>query len=264
MSRFEDKVAIVVGAADNMGRSACRILAKGGARAIIPTYFSNAAGVEDTVEQIRAHGAEAMPLRLDHSEENQVISVIRHVMERYGRIDIVLNFAAMVAAGFIAQDRDIVNMDADFWDQNQKFNLKGPMLMCKHSIPAMIKGGGGAIVLTGSGVVFRGDSVRNAYSAAKIGLHSLTMDIDATYGKDNIRCNLVSPGLVLTKAVREGCSDELIAKLGAENLVPFIGEPDDLANVFCFLASQEARYITGQVIAVDGGLHVHQCVMGQQ
>ena len=263
MKRFEDMVAIVVGAADNMGRSAARMLAEGGAKVAV-TYYSNAAGIEDTVKAVEAAGSEAMAIKLDHSEEDQVIRMVDQVVERFGKINIVLNYAAMIAGEFIAKDRDIVNMDADYWDQNLKFNLKGPMLVCKHTIPHMIKAGYGAIVNTGSGVVFRGDSVRNAYSAAKIGLHSVTMDIAATYGKHNVRCNLVSPGLVLTKAVREGCSPELIGKLGAENLVPFIAEPDDLANVACFLASREARYVTGQILAVDGGLHVHQCVMGQQ
>jgi NAD(P)-dependent dehydrogenase (short-subunit alcohol dehydrogenase family) len=263
MKRFEDMVAIIVGAADNMGRSAARILAEGGAKVVV-TYYSNAAGVADTVRIVEEAGSEVLAVKLDHADEDAVISMVDQVIQRFGKINIVINNAAMIAADFIAKDRDIVNMDADYWDQNLKFNLKGPMLVCKHVIPHMIEAGYGSIVNTGSGVVFRGDSVRNAYSAAKIGLHSLTMDIAASYGKHNIRCNLVSPGLIMTKAVREGCSDDLIEKLGAENLVPFIGEPDDIANVTCFLASREARYVTGQILAVDGGLHVHQCVMGQQ
>lgn len=263
MRRFEDMVAIVIGAADNMGRAAARILAEGGARVAV-TYYSNAAGVEDTVRAVEAAGGEAIAIKLDHSDEDQVVAMVDQVVSRFGKINIVINNAAMVAGDFIQRDRDIVNMDGDFWDQAMRFNLKGPMLVCKHVIPHMIRAGYGSIVNTGSGVVFRGDSVRNAYSAAKIGLHSLTMDIAATYGKQNIRCNLVSPGLVMTKAVREGCSEELVEKLGAENLVPFIGEPDDIAHVTTFLASREARYITGQILAVDGGLHVHQCVMGQQ
>lgn len=263
MKRFQDMVAIVVGAADNMGRSAARILAEGGAKVAV-TYYSNAAGVEETVRTVEELGSEIIAIKLDHSQEDQVIAMVDQVISRFGKINIVINNAAMIAAEFIAKDKDIVNMDGDFWDQNLKFNLKGPMLVCKHVIPHMIKAGYGSIVNTGSGVVFRGDSVRNAYSAAKIGLHSLTMDIAASYGRHNVRCNLVSPGLILTKAVREGCSEELIQKLGAENLVPFIGEPDDIAQVTCFLASNEARYVTGQILAVDGGLHVHQCVMGQQ
>lgn len=263
MKRFEDMVAIVVGAADNMGRSAARILADGGARVAV-TYYSNATGIEDTVREVEDRGGEIIAIKLDHSQEDQIVAMVEKVIERFGKINIVINNAAMVAGEFIARDRDIVNMDGDFWDQNMRFNLKGPMLVCKHVIPHMIEAGYGSIVNTGSGVVFRGDSVRNAYSAAKIGLHSLTMDVAATYGKHNIRCNLVSPGLIMTKAVREGCSDELVEKLGAENLVPFIGEPDDIAQVTCFLASREARYVTGQILAVDGGLHVHQCVMGQQ
>jgi NAD(P)-dependent dehydrogenase (short-subunit alcohol dehydrogenase family) len=142
-------------------------------------------------------------------------------------------------------------------------NLRGPMLTCKHTIPHMIAAGYGSIINTGSGVVFRGDTVRNAYSASKIGLHSMTMDIATSYGKDNVRCNLISPGLIMTQSVRDGVDDAALAAVAGQNLVPFIGEPNDIAEVSCFLASPASRYITGQIIAVDGGLHVHQCVIGQ-
>src|SRR5215204_959732 len=155
MKRFEDMVAIIVGAADNMGRSAARILAEGGAKVAV-TYYSNAAGVADTVRVVEEAGGEIIAIKLDHSEEDQVIAMVDQVIQRFGKINIVINNAAMVAAGFIAQDGDVVNMDGDFWDQNLKFNLKGPMLVCKHVIPHMIKAGYGSIVNTGSGVVFRG------------------------------------------------------------------------------------------------------------
>jgi NAD(P)-dependent dehydrogenase (short-subunit alcohol dehydrogenase family) len=106
--------------------------------------------------------------------------------------------------------------------------------------------------------------INNSARLADIaGLDHDVVNIATAYGRDNIRCNLVSPGLVMTSALRDGMAPEAAKAVAAQNLVPFIGEPDDIAHVHCFLASKASRYITGQIIPVDGGLHVHQCVMGQ-
>lgn len=262
MQRFEDMVAIVVGGADNIGRATAVMLAEGGAHVVIG-YHANASGAQEGMAEIEAAGGQAIAVQVDHSREDSVTALIDLTVSTFGKINILVNNAAKIGGDFLKRDRDVASMDADYWDDVMVNNLRGPMLTCKHSIPHMIAAGGGAIVNTGSGVVFRGDSVRTAYSASKIGLHSLTMDIATTYGKQNIRCNLVSPGLTMTRSVTESLEQHHINALAAQNLVPFVGEPKDLANVTCFLASPAARYVTGQIIAVDGGLHVHQCVVGQ-
>lgn len=262
MYNLNDMVAIVVGGADNIGRATAIMLAKAGARVVIG-YHSNKSGAEDGVEIIKSNGGEAIAIQLDHTDEEQVKALVSQTMAQFGQINITINNAARLGRDVKELDLDVVQMREDYWDQVMKDNLKGPMLVCKHVIPHMIAAGYGSIVNTGSGAVFRGDTVRTAYSASKIGLHSLTMDIATAYGAKNVRCYLVSPGLVMTTAMRTGMDPASMEAVAGQNLVPFIGEPEDLAHVHCFLASKASRYITGQIIAVDGGLHVHQCVIGQ-
>jgi len=262
MSRFTGMVAIVIGGASNIGRATVRLLARDGAKVAIG-YNSDQAGADETVRLVEADGGTAFAMKLDHADEEQVRALIDRTVATWGALHILVNNAAGTSGSFLANDRDIVNMDADYWDQAMRVNLKGPMLACKHAIPHMIAAGHGAIVNTGSAVTFRGDTLRNAYAASKIGLHSLTMDIATTYGPQNIRCNLVSPGLVLTEMVRTSLPQDAYEALLAENLVPFVGLPEDIAEVTCFLASSASRYITGQIIVADGGMHVHQCKIGQ-
>lgn len=262
MSRFNGMVAIVIGGASNIGRATVRLLARDGAKVAVG-YNSDQAGADETVRLVEAEGGTVFAMKLDHTDEAQVRALVERTVATWGALHILVNNAAGTSGAFLARDRDIVNMDADYWDAAMRVNLKGPMLACKHAIPHMIAAGHGAIVNTGSGVTFRGDTVRNAYAASKIGLHSLTMDIATSYGAQNIRCNLVSPGLVLTEMVRASLPPEAYAAVLADNLVPYVGEPEDIAEVTCFLASPAARYVTGQVIAVDGGRHVHECCTGQ-
>lgn len=262
MYDLKEMVAIVVGGADNIGRATSVMLAGSGANVVVG-YHSNKAGAEETVNIIAARGGKAVALPIDHTDEEKVEALVAKTLSQFGKLNIVINNAARLGPDVKEHDRDVTQMNGDYWDQVMKDNLKGPMLVCKHAVPHMIQAGYGSIVNTGSGAVFRGDTVRTAYSASKIGLHSLTMDIATAYGADNVRCNLVSPGLVMTSAMRSGMDASSMKAVAEQNLVPFVGEPDDLAHVHCFLASRASRYITGQIIAVDGGLHVHQCVIGQ-
>lgn len=261
MARFDGMVAIVLGGADNIGGATAAMLARDGARVVVG-YHSNVDGAERTLAEIAACGGEAIAVQVDQAREDQVSGMVRTAVDAFGKINVLINNAASVGRSQ-DQDLDIVNMDAAYWDAVMAVNLRGPMLACKHCIPHMMVAGYGSIVNTGSGAAFRGDSVRSAYASSKIGLHALTMNVATAYGKHNIRCNLVSPGLVLTRTVREMLDPASIASFSAQNLVPFVGEPDDIAHVSCFLASSAARYITGQVIAVDGGMLVHQCSIGQ-
>lgn len=264
LKTLEGKVGIVVGAAEGIGRATAVGLARQGVKVML-AYHSNVEGAEAGLKEVRQAGGQGMVFKVDQSDESQVKQLMQATMDAYGAIHVLVNNAATVNPKFLAHDRDVVNMDGDYWDQVMRVNLKGPMLTCKHVVPHMIKSGYGSIVLTGSGVVFRGDTVRTAYAASKNALHTFTKHVATQYGKQNVRCNLVSPGLILSPNAMNYLSKEQIEKLGAENIVPFIGEPDDIANVSIFLASPLSRYLTGQVIAVDGGLHVHQSllIMGQ-
>jgi NAD(P)-dependent dehydrogenase (short-subunit alcohol dehydrogenase family) len=255
MARFDDMVALVVGGADNIGRATALMLAKDGAKVAIG-YFSNSSGAREGVREITEAGGEAIALQVDQSCEDSVRAMIDQVVSAYGKLNIVINNAAAIAGTAQDADGEIQTMDVDYWDKVFATNLRGPMLVCKHAIPYLLASGHGSIVNTGSAIVLRGNPVLTAYSASKKALESLTMDIAATYGQRNVRCNLVVPGLVMSTVARAKCSEAFLRQSKLEILVPFIGEPNDIAHVNCFLASPESRYITGQVIVVDGGMHV--------
>jgi len=255
MPRFDGMVALVVGGADNIGRATARLLAADGAQVAIG-YHSNAEGADETVRLCMEHGSRAIAIQVDQADEFSVAAMVERTVAEFGQLDIVINNAAAISHSSQEKDGDVVHMDLAYWDQVMATNLRGPMLVCKHAIPHLIKSGRGAIVNTGSAIVLRGRPMLTAYSASKKALESLTMDIAATYGKNNVRCNLLVPGLVMSTIARERLSQTYLKQALSDMCVPFIGEPEDLANVGCFLASPEARYITGQVVLVDGGMHI--------
>lgn len=262
MSGMEGMVAVITGAGSPMGQVTAKMLAERGVDVVL-TDIALTPAVEDSAQAIRQLGRRALTLQFDYTQEPEVEQAVAQVVAEFGKINILINYAAGTSPKFQSGDRDIVNMSVELWDAAMAVNLRGPMLMCKHTVPHMIAAGYGAIVNTGSGVVFRGDTVRAAYAASKIGLHHLTMDVATAYGKQNVRCNVVSPGAIITPQLRAVLTAENIQSLTDQNSVNFIGEPKDIAEAACFLVSPAARYITGQVIPVDGGLHIHQAILGQ-
>jgi NAD(P)-dependent dehydrogenase (short-subunit alcohol dehydrogenase family) len=131
------------------------------------------------------------------------------------------------------------------------------MLTCKHAIPEMVRHGGGSIINMSSGASLSGDRTRTAYGVSKAGVNTLTMYVAAGHGKQGIRVNTIVPGLIVTDAVRAHLTDEIVDRLGRKTLTPQLGQPEDIADLVVFLASEESRYITGQMIVIDGGMSAH-------
>jgi NAD(P)-dependent dehydrogenase (short-subunit alcohol dehydrogenase family) len=144
------------------------------------------------------------------------------------------------------------------WDAILRVNLRGTMIASRAAIPHLRRRGG-AIVNTSSGAALAGGLSHSAYSASKAALHSLTQSIATQHGKEGIRCNAIAPGLIVTPATRDTyAGSELGAVMLRHHLTPRLGRPEDIAAAVVFLASDEAAFITGQVICVDGGLLAHQ------
>jgi NAD(P)-dependent dehydrogenase (short-subunit alcohol dehydrogenase family) len=137
------------------------------------------------------------------------------------------------------------------------------MLTCKHAIPEMVKVGGGSIINMSSGASLSGDRVRTAYGVSKAGVNTLTMYVATGHGKQGIRVNTIVPGLIITDAVRAHIPEHALKSLGSATLTPYLGQPDDIADLVVFLSSDESRYITGQMIAIDGGMSVHAGHVGK-
>jgi NAD(P)-dependent dehydrogenase (short-subunit alcohol dehydrogenase family) len=137
-------------------------------------------------------------------------------------------------------------------------NARGTMLMTKHCLPAMIAQGGGSIINTSSGSSLLGDLFTPSYSVSKGAVNVFTRNVATQYGKRNIRCNAVLPGMIVTPLARKMMSQEQLDMIERSTLLPRLGEPQDIANIVLFLASDSASFITGQLFSVDGGISMHQ------
>jgi len=163
------------------------------------------------------------------------------------------NNAALTSPEVLARDTTVTEMSIEVWDRTLAVNLRSQMLTCKHAIPAMLQSGGGSIINMSSGAANIGDVTRVAYGVSKAGVQALTRYVATAHGKQGIRANAIVPGLVLTPAVTAQLPADMLAFYEETNLTPYVGLPEDLASVVVFLASDDARYVTGQMIAVDGG-----------
>ena len=254
MRRLEGKVAVISGTTGGIGAATARRLASEGGKVVLADI--NVEGAEKTAEEIRAAGGDAFAHNLDLADEASIAALIAAAIAKYGRIDVLFNNAADTRVATMVKDAAIQYMDADIWDGVFRINTRGTMLMIKHTLPHMIRQGGGSIINTSSGASLRGDLFRPAYAASKAAVNVLTEYVAAQYGKKGIRCNVVSPGLVVTENTREGQAHNF-ALYEAHHLTPRLGEPDDLAAMVALLASDDGKFITAQVIAVDGGISTH-------
>lgn len=206
-------------------------------------------------EVAKAVGRRAMALGVDVRDESRVTGCVEAVMSRFGRIDALVNSAALTDAAHHARDVDPAAMDLGVWRATFATDLEGVMLMCRAVLPVMAAAGGGSIVNISSNAAEGGDLVRSAYSAAKAGVNSLTRSIAVAHGRSGIRCNAVSPGGILGPSFEKNLSARTKRVMAEQRLLPYPGYPEDVAELVVFLASERARYITGQVVAVDGGVH---------
>lgn len=245
MGRVEGKVAIVTGAASGMGRADAELLAAEGARVVLADL--NEADGRAAAEAI---GDNAVFLRLDVTDEENWKSVIATAVETFGRLDVLVNNAGMMAVG------TVVDTDLASWRKINAVNSEGVFLGCKHAIPAMTASGGGSIINMSSVAALSGQSFVAAYTASKGAVMALTKNI-ALYCKEQkngIRCNSVHPDGVKTPMVvkvvtgKDTATREEIEKIGAAGNMC---EPEDVANLVLFLASDESRFINGAELLID-------------
>ena len=254
-ARFEGKVAIVTGGAGGIGSEVARALARSGAQVVVADL--DEAGAHRVAEEIRAAGGESAAVRVDLAEEADVVAMVDATLDRYGGIDILDNNAALTAAPVLARDTAVAEMAIDVWDQMMSVNLRSQMLTCKHAIPHLLARGGGAIVNMSSGAALNGDMTRTAYSVSKAGISTFTKYVATQYGRQGVRANTIVPGLILTDPVRAQVPPAMLEAYSRTLLTPFVGEPRDIAHLVLFLVSDDARYITGQSICIDGGMSAH-------
>ena len=255
MNSLKDKIAVVTGAGGGIGSASAMVMAERGAK--VMAADRRIAGVDVTVGEIRSKGGWAQPLIFDLREEDQIRAAMESVAGELGRIDILHNCAAHITIESLVLDKDIETMDLSTWETAFRINLTGTMLCCKYALPHMPRHAGASIINTASNTGLQGYTMLAAYNCSKAAIMQLTRNIATSHGKQGIRCNTVSPGMTVTQSVLEQMPKAIQDIVESGTLLPSLGQPNDIAHVVAFLASDEARHITGQNIVVDGGTSVH-------
>ncbi len=243
------KVALVTGASRGIGRAVATQLAASGAQVVV-NYRGQQAAAEATVEEIRAAGGVATAVQADVAQAADVERLMKATLDAYGRLDILVNNAG------INRDNLLLRMKDDEWDAVINTNLRGVYLMTKAALRPMMKARGGRIITITSVVGLMGNAGQANYAAAKAGLIGFTKSVAREMASRGITANAVAPGFIETDFTNV-LSDEIKANATAAIPLGRFGQPDDVAKLVVFLASDAAAYITGQTLAVDGGMTMY-------
>ena len=246
MISLEGRTAVVTGGSQGIGRAIALKLAENGADIAIP-YIGNPDRAAETVSMIEALGRKVKTYTCDVSNFEQSKEIVAQIIEDFGKIDILVNNAGITRDGLAAR------MSDDDFDAVIDINLKGTFHCCRAAAKLMMKQRWGRIVNMSSVVGVYGNAGQVNYAASKAGVIGLTKSLARELARRNITANAVAPGFIatdMTDALSDAQREAIVSRIGSGRL----GEPDDIAHLVRFLASDEASYITGQVICVDGGL----------
>jgi 3-oxoacyl-[acyl-carrier protein] reductase len=248
MFSLKDRVALVTGASQGIGRATALALASAGARVVAAAR--NSEKLASVVQEIAAAGGEALAVQMDVADADQVKAGFRQAIERFARLDILVNNAA------ITRDGLAVRMKADDWDAVVRTNLTGAHLAIQQALAVMLRQRHGRIINVSSVVAETGNAGQANYVAAKAGLIGLTRAIATEVASRNITVNAVAPGFVvspMTDPLPQSVKDALLARIPLGRM----GQDAEIAAAIVFLASDEAGYITGHVLDVNGGLRMN-------
>lgn len=258
MNRLQDKVAIVTGSTSGIGIGIARLFVAEGAKVVVCGRRQEKG--QAVVESITKDGGEASYHFMDITKEESVEALIKDTFEKYGKIDILVNNAANVGL----KDGRVDELSLDMWDAIFQSDLRGTFYATQCVLPYLEKNeNGGSIINIGSMASCSGDLGSTAYACAKAGVDKLTQYTALQYGKKNIRCNCIRPGLIVTPE-NEAYVPQALKDIFLSNIeVNRYGCPEDIGHMCVYFASDESAYVTGQIINVDGGLNSHVSTVAQ-
>jgi NAD(P)-dependent dehydrogenase (short-subunit alcohol dehydrogenase family) len=243
--RLKDKVALVTGGASGIGKATAELFAREGARVAVADYSVDG---RDTVLAIKNAGGEAIFVSVDVSDSGQVAKMAEAAIHAYGRIDILFNGAGVLYYG------TVLETDEQAWNRVISINLTGTYLCCRAVLPHMIRQGGGSIINVAS-TVGAHDACANAvaYVTSKGGVTLFTKAMAIDHAKQGVRINALVPGATDTPMIRKALTPEALEALAASQPIGRLGRPEELAKAVLFLASDDASFVTGSAMYVDGG-----------
>jgi 3-oxoacyl-[acyl-carrier protein] reductase len=247
MFSLEGKTALITGASQGIGEVIARQLAKQGAFAVCASLPSTEADLRQVVAAIQAEGGKADYVLLDMRDAESIRAAVNGVVERHGGLHILVNNAG------VTKDKLMIQMKEEEFDLVLDINLKGAWLATQAAAKVMMKQRWGRVINIASVVGQMGNAGQSNYVASKAGLIGLTKTVAREFGGRNVTCNAVAPGYIAT-AMTEGLSDEVKAEFNRQIPLGRMGTATDVANAVSFLATEEAGYITGQTLAVNGGM----------
>lgn len=243
--RLEGKVAVITGGGSGIGRETAVAFAREGARVAIWDYDKDMG--QKTAEEIQEKGGEALFFQVDVSQEAEVAQAAQSTLEAFSVVDILINNAGITRDGFLTK------MATEDWQKVLDVNLTGVFLCTKALIPQMMERESGVVINTSSVVGVYGNIGQTNYSATKAGVVGMTKSWAKEFGKKGIRVNAIAPGFIQT-AMTEAVPEKVLDKMEKKTPLGRLGSPEDIAWAYVYLASEEASFVSGAVLQVDGGL----------
>ncbi len=250
MTRLQDKVALITGAASGIGRETALLFAREGAQ-VVAIDVNDSEG-EQTVQMILEEGGRALYVHADVSQASDCETMVSEAESAFGKLDVLFNNAGIMDS----RDDDAVNTSEEVWDLTMQINLKGVYLGCKYGIPALRRNGGGSIINTASFVALLGAATPQlAYTASKGGVLAMTRELAVVHARENIRVNALCPGPLHTEMLMKFLDTEEKKQRRLVH-VPLgrFGQAQEMAQAALYLASDESSYVTGSEFTVDGGI----------
>jgi NAD(P)-dependent dehydrogenase (short-subunit alcohol dehydrogenase family) len=252
--RVEGKMTLITGAARGIGAGCATVFAQEGARLLL--VDTDEESLQALADRLRATGAEVYPQIADVSVEADVQRMVHRAESIAGKLDVLVSNAA------ILPQHSILDTTMEEWDAVSRINMRGSFMVMKHSIASIRRTGGGAIVIISSVSSLAGQPSQGAYGPSKAYVHNMTYQLAVEYGPDHIRVNAVCPGTIMTSAVERIMAEQPDPQAWLESLkvnypIGRLGQPEDVGYAVLFLASDEASFITGSYIVVDGGYTAH-------